>query len=333
MSENAHVDYIRKIVDEDQELIALVTQSEQNVLLFKLQINIQGSFTPEFKFNTFHSVKLNYPTPCQYAVIANKCHSLKGIINFLCNQKDDYKCFALPKYEHGLKLDIKSVFCPTVSNTTWPLIHLAVGLGHKECLNVLIDFLKDQNKLSEFLNSPDDHQRTPLSIAFATGDDDIIDLLLKNGADPYFDKDVVMPFIYTCIHCTTDQVIKAIKNIEYHTKENPFVHIENKYFDEVGFAHDKNDEGTQELYSFLSKVPDVADLFAQRKDGRQVINTLDKEDSKGQSTQSTNSTSSTKKVRKCEAPNCEEIQNLELCHDCNGQHFYCDKHIENHDHI
>ena len=79
MSEVVRVDYIKKIVDEDQELLALVTQSEQNVLLFKLQINIQDSFPPpEFKFASFRSHKLNNPTPCQYAVIANKLNSLRS---------------------------------------------------------------------------------------------------------------------------------------------------------------------------------------------------------------------------------------------------------------
>lgn len=255
MSESKRVDYIKSIVDNNQELLALVTQNEQNVILFKLQINIQDQFPiPELKYESNQTQKFHNPTPCQYAIIADKPLSLKGLINFLCNQKPDYHCFALEKYQNGLKLEIASVFCPTVSNTTWPLLHLAIALGRQECLEILINFLTEQGALNEFINRPDDRYRTPLSIAFATGIKEIIDLLLEKGADPYYGLDTktaIMPIIFACANYPQklDTVGQCIRNHK-HT-EKVFQDIEKCYFDEIGFAYSENGEDRTQLKLFL----------------------------------------------------------------------------------
>lgn len=346
MSGATHIDCVKKIIDEDNREIVLITYSDQNTLLFKLQINVQDD-VPSPVIPVFSTIKCKNPTPCQCAVIESKCNFLEGLLNFMCNQKEDFHCNGLPQYQNGLKLDIESVFCPTVSNTPYPLLHLAAiyvnpnaeGEEKYKPLVVLINFLKEQNCLQNFINRPDYQKRTPLSLAFATGVKELIIYLLKNGADPFYGVDnenVIMPFIFTCIHYN-DKIQTAIDCIRDY-KENPnfdaFGQIKNYYYSPNGLTHSTQVEDSKDLENFKEDKHEFKEVYSKHQAGLSTQSTLDNErpdpasPSTGDNATGTARPNKAKTSQKCAFDGCDNIATRKCLSGCSK--MYCEYHIDEH---
>lgn len=331
MLEHQYSDFIKEIIDKNKEEIPLITFSEQNVLFIKLQINIQDSFSQlEFKFTPFCSTKLRYPTPLQYCIISDKQNSLKAILNFMCDTKESHQFFAPPKYQKGLKLKMEPVFFPTVSNTSWPLLQLSVALGRKECLIILTDFLKAQDELENYINRPDIFQMTPISIAFATGNEDIILHLLENGADPYYspkNEKNIIPFIFTCLNFP-DQVPKTIecmKKFYKNDKFDAFEKVKKLFFDESGLAFEEKNDNLMDLDNLLKKVPSVREIYACGIEGKEIIHTFNNLGS------NENEKKDNEKISyngQCSVNGCNE-KCTKICENCLKS--FCDNHYQNSD--
>lgn len=318
MSEFSRLDNIRRIVDQDQEEIPLITLSKQNTLMFKLQINIQDSILPpsDIPFHSFQSLTFNNPTPCQYAIIANKPNSLKVLLNFM---KDDYQEFI---GSEGSPKKTLEIFFPDVSNTTWPLLHLAVALGRSKCIEILIKFLDDQKETKDYINRPDDNQRTPLAIAFATGNKDIIKQLLDIDSDPFYgvDQKIFMPLIYTCLHYP-DQVQTAVDCIEekFGDEKNILAELKSRYFDEMGFAYSSEIQATKPFSRFVSTLNSkVCEIFSKMSVGAEIISTPANEEDKVNNDHNQNSS------QNCSFDGCNKKGN-NYCKSC--QKYFCEDHI------
>lgn len=256
-------DYVKTIIDKGEFPIILL--SVQNIMLIQLQVNIESSTLPP-ESPEFSHLKFYNPTPCQYAVMINKSNLLESLLNFMCNQKEDYHINTFRQYQNGLKLDISSVYCPTVSNSQWPLLQLSVAYSSLESLVVLINFLKEQNCLNDYINLPDYRKRTPLSVAFITGNEEIIKLLFKSGADPFYgvdNEDAIIPFINTIINYKhhVPRTIEYIKEIMNDDGFNPFILINLFYFRKDGVAYSNQVEDSVSLEEFLRDYPEAHALY------------------------------------------------------------------------
>lgn len=327
MAQVVRIDNVRRIVDQNSELLALVIYSVQNSLLFKLQINIQDSFAGQFQANSFRSNKLNNPTPLQYAIIQDKVGSLKGILNFMKKDLSDSLKSA------GNPLDTKEFFCPTVSNTTWPLLHLAAGLERLECLKILIDFLRDHGEIDQFINKPDNNQRTPLAIAFSTGNKDIINLLIENGADPFYgvDKGVIMPIIYVSRH-NANEFQTMVDCINSHIEEGQTIlgKLNLYHYDDNGFAYSNDGDGSyREFDSFKENNfnSTVKDKFDSMRSSAGSMSTAGNQATGSDSTNTSTNTNTNRQIPNCSEPGCSN-PGTSKCVSC--ERHYCEEHLHVH---